>query len=641
MIDWLANRKQWGSALLVLVAVLPLLVALFGVPVIPTHDGPKNLYASHLFAHAEDPAFSSGFERSSPVTAVGFALVYGVFESVLPWRSAYALATLVGVLAMPIGVWLIARALDARRAPLGLVALGAAWQWTSHMGFVNYTGSVGFGFVAVGLALTGSARWSSRRELGVYACIFAACLYHPFGGQFASVAVFVQRLLHTSRARVVREVGAVIVGCCPAVVVTLLAQANLEDAAIRAPTASPLDLSFAERLEGFGRWFLAGPIARSAFVLGVAAVGLLATIAGLLRGPRDRRVGALLAISLVGFLGVLLAPMHSGLWQYFQPRFTPIAVLALVPLVPLERLGPRAWTFAVGAFTLFAVASNGWVAHHHHDHAEREAALYAALGHAAPAPGRRLLPIVARVELTRDFQRRRDLEVPSAGYVMNAGHLFAIDRRAVTPYGFDSLPNVHLATTRQGVLWSATPVRDYGGRFAPDADETERAREIARLASFAPGYDDVLFYGEPRDVDAFVSHGFEVERRDRGLLIASFRGCPATVTLRGLHVQGALHVGFRGADRFGLAIPLRDARPAVIPIERASCVGLRAVLDAKDASGAAARCKPLRSEPDPQGVAAIETADGERDLVCDVELSPAAPSAAPSNEEAAPHSGEP
>lgn len=629
-------RQTLLAILLAVFGVAPLLVALFGVPVVPTHDGPKNLYASHLFFHAGDPAFAADFERSSPVTALGFALVYGVLELVMPWRSAYAMASLLGALAMPLGVLLIARSFDARRAPLGLVALGAAWQWTSHMGFVNYTGSVGLGFIAIGLALTPGARWSTRRELAIYAVILAACIYHPFGAQFASVAVFVQRLLHTSRARIVREVGAVVVGCSPAVLVTLLAQANLEEAVLRMPNSTPLDLDVSQRLEGFGRWFLAGPLFRSACVIAAAIVGLAATFWTLVRGPRDRRIAVLLAVSAVGWLGVMLTPMHSGLWQFFQPRFTPIAVLALLPLAPLERVGARARAFAIAAFALFAFASNGWVAHHHREHAAREEALYAALGRTSPEPGRRLLPIVARVELAREFQRRRDLEVPAVGYVINVGQLYALDRAAVTPYGFDSLPNIHLVTRRDGGRSAATPVRDYGDRFAPDADDRERARELARLASFGPGYDDVLFYGEERDLDAFVAHGFDVQWRERGFFLGSFRGCAATVTLRGVSAAGSLHVGFRGSRRFGVVLPIPEALPATVPVDRASCVGLRAVVDARTASGEAVRCKPLRP-PSFQDEVAIETAAGERDLVCELELAPSAPT----NEKAAPDRSEP
>ncbi len=616
-------RASAGPSALVLLALIPLLIALFGVPVVPCHDGPKNLYASHLFAHATDDAFSHDFARSTPVTALGFALVYGALELVLPWRTAYAAAALLGVLMMPIGLTLIARALDPRRTALGLVALGAAWQWTSHMGFVNYAGSVGLGFIAIGLSLT-HARWSLRRELAIYACILAACVYHPFGGQFASVAVFITRSLHSSREHVAREVGGVVLGCSPAVLVTLLAQVNVEDAAAKAPAQAGLDLSFVERLEGFGRWFLPGPAGRSAFVLVLATVGLLATFLKLATGPRDRRVGALLGVSLIGLLGVALTPMHSQFWQYFQPRFTPIAVLALIPLVPLERLPAKLHASAAVLFALFAAASNGWVAHHYLEHAASEAPLYAALGQSKAAPGRTLLPVIARVEISGEYQRRRDPSTPSAAYIMNVGHLYAIDRSAITPYGFDSMPNVHLVTRRPDRPAPNTPVRDYGTYFAQGADDEVRARELARLASFAPGFDDFLFYGEERDVVALLAHGFAVEWRDRGLLIASFTGCTARIALSGTPARGELHVGFLGADRFGRVVPLPETIPATLALERSSCAGLRAVVDAKTEAGEPVRCKPARNHEPSIFTVAIESSADNLDLRCELELATSA-----------------
>lgn len=610
---------------LVLIALAPLLVALFGVPVVPCHDGPKNLYASHIFANASSEAFSRDFSRSTPVTALGFALLYGALELVLPWRTAYAAATLIGVLAMPVGLTLIARALDPRRAALGLVALGAAWQWTSHMGFVNYTGSVGLGFIAIGLSLTHGARWSLRRELTIYALIVAACVYHPFGGQFASVAVFAQRLLHTSRKHIAREVGAVVLGCSPVVLVTLVAQMNVEDAALKAPQ-STLDLSVTERLEGFGRWFLAGPLARSAFVIALGMVGLLASARMCLVGPRDRRVAALLTVCLVGLLGVALMPMHSSTWQFFQPRFTPLVVLPLVPLVPLERLSRLPRAGATILFAFFATTSNGWVAYHHLEHSARESALYAALGQTRTAPRRTLLPVVARVEISGEYQRRRDPNVPSAAYIMNVGQLFAIDRGAITPYGFDTMPNVHLVTRRADQPFPITPVRDYGTYFEQGANDEIRAQELTRLASFAPYFDDFLYYGEERDIAALLRHGFEVEWHQQGLLIASFTGCTSHITLRGTQAHGLLHLGFLGADRFDRTLPLPEVLPVTLTLERSSCVGVRAVVEAQTDSGQPVRCKPALNDLPSVFAIAIESREQSLDLECELEV---ATSAAP------------
>jgi hypothetical protein len=593
-------------ALAFALALAPLLVALFGVPVVPSHDGPRNLYASHVFAHASSPAFSPDFERSSPVTALGFALVYSVVESVLPWRVAYAITLLVGLLATPLGVWLLARSFDPRRAPVAIVALGACYQWTSHMGFINYAGSVGLGLVALGLGL-GSRTWSVRRELSIYAAIWAAAVYHPFGGQFAAVGLFVHQVLHLERGFVVRRLGGLLVGTAPVVAVTLMAQANLEEHAARAGSAELVDLSWPQRLEGFGRWFLSGPSWRSAGVLACAGASALATLAGALgwakgrlgRSPSarsspessssPRRVLPLLAVVAVGALGVALLPMHSNHWQYFQPRFIPLVVLPWLPLLPLERLLDRRRALATVLFTGWAMASNGWVADHHLDLARVHEAAFSGLGRSNAEPGRTLLPIVARHEIDLSFQRRRDAPVPSVSYFSNLGLLYAIDREARSPYGFASLPNVHLVTTRPDVL-RRTPLRDYGAAFAEGGDADHRRSELARLAAYSLGYDDVLFYGAAEDADAFLAHGFDVETRAGGFFVASFRGCPATILLSGPATSGAIHLAFPRATRIFSSLPLPAELPATVNVERTSCEGLRVLVEAKGPDGAPLQC---------------------------------------------------
>jgi hypothetical protein len=575
-----------------LLALAPLLVALFAVPVVPSHDGPRNLYSSHLFAHAESPAFSPDFERSQPVTALGFALTYTVLESFLPWRLAYAVGILLGLLATPLGVWLLARSFDPRRASVTILALGACYQWTSHMGFINYVGSVGLGLVALGLGLV-SQPWSGRRQLAIYATVLAAAVYHPFGGQFAAVGLFVHQALSLRRGFLIRRMGGVIVGTAPVVFVTLLAQSNLEEHAAQLGSAGRLDLGASERLEGLGRWFLCGPAWRSAGVLASAAAGALLLVRGLVRRSvvEPKRIAPLLAVVAVGALGVALLPMHSDHWQYFQPRFIPLVVIPWLPLLPLERLAERGRAVATVVLTCWAVASNSWLAYHHLELAREHEAAFSTLGRAHAEPGRTLLPIVARYEIDLAYQRRRDGSVPSVSYFSNLGHFYAIDRTARAPYGFASLPNVHLVTTRPEVV-RKTPLRDYGAAFVDGGDPERRRTEIARLAAYGLGYDDVLFYGSESDADAFLAHGYEVETRDRGFFIGSFRGCPASIVFSGpAPAVGAVHLGFPAATRIFASLPLPTELPARLEVERASCEGLRVLVDAATADGTSLVCR--------------------------------------------------
>jgi hypothetical protein len=593
---WSNHEAALLIALLAL-AILPLFVALYGVPVVPSHDGPANLYSAHVFAHANDPAFRDDFERSHPVTALGFGLIYGALETVLPWQSAYATALALGLLAMPLGIGLIAHRIDARRTPITLVALGAAHGWTSHMGFINYVGSLGLGFLALGLGLTAKP-WSTRRELGVYATLLAASIYHPFGSQFSSIALFVHVALHTQRSEYVRRLGGFCVGAMPALLVTLVARENVE-AAARGAASSRLDLTALERVEGLGRWFLSGPSWRwgGAFVLAVVALGFVARdLVGQDRSHKLRRALPLVTVVLLGFAGVALLPMHAAEWQYFQPRFNPLVVLPWLPLLPLERLHGKTHRGASIGLAAWAFASNAWVAHYHLGIVREYREAYAGLEQRAPAPGRSLIPIIARPELAREHQVDRSPPVPHATHLNNLGLLYAIARGAVAPYGFTSMPNVHLVTRRPSRQRKA-PIPSYGGVFAPGTSSDDRRHLLARLATYAAAYDDVLFYGTEADADAFLAHGFVTEHRSGGFFLASFRGCPATLEITGDAREGTIHLAFPGSLRIVASQPLPSRLPATIALPRASCLGVRVLVEATDVAGQPVSCREAAERP--------------------------------------------
>lgn len=572
-----------------LVALTPLFASLLSIPVVPTHDGPKNLYAAHVLTHLSAPGYSAEYSSGGPVTALVFTALYGVLQPAFGWRVAYALGIAFGAALLPLGLFALTRAFDTRRAPLALVGAAAAYPWAAHMGFLHYVPSLGLGFVTLGVGLH-SPRWSTRRELAVVALLVVTTLCHPFGAQVAALGLLTFRLANLQRGRVIRELGALALGCVPIGAVTLIANDALSD---QGPQGTPLALTAAERLESLTRWFLSGPLIRSAPALVLGLMGLAAALATAMaalrrRGPWDTRALALAGPITLGAAGTALVPMHAANWEYMQPRFVPLLVLSAAALFPLERLAGRARAAAIALLTIYATSSNLWVADAHARIIARDATLYRALGATHPAPGRTLLPIIATPEILKPYQADRSRPIPNASFLFNVGQLFAVDRDAVAPYSFTLLPRVHLAISKN-VLLTRVPRRDYGALFTPAADPARTEREVARLASYGTMFDDVLFYGPEKDAAQMVAHGYESEYRDEGLFIGHFVGCPGRVELHGpSDASGVVLVSWIGAERVVEAIPFEAPLPRSIPVERGSCLGLTALVNASSAGGSLA-----------------------------------------------------
>ena len=396
---------------------------------------------------------------------------------------------------------------------------------------------------------------------------------------------------------------------------TLVARENVE-AAARGTASSRLDLTAWERFEGLGRWFLSGPAWRWGGVLALAVVAMAFVAGQVVRRERSEALrGALplAMVALLGLAGITLLPMHASEWQYFQPRFNPLVVLPWLPFLPLERL--RAWAYrgALLALAAWAFASNAWVASHHLAIARDHREAYAGLEQAAPSPGRSLFPILARFDLARDHQMKRDEPVPHATHLDNLGLLYAVARGAVAPYGFNSMPNVHLATRRPSRPRRA-PTPNYGGVFAPNAPIDDRRHVLARLASYTPDYDDVLFYGDPSDAASLLAHGFVTELRSGGFFLASFRGCPASLHVSGAAATGTVHLTFPGAYRIVDSQPLPSQLPATLSLPRASCLGVRVLVEATDDAGHPVSCREAIERPNE--LRTVADTNGERTLTC-------------------------
>lgn len=597
-----------------LAAVAPVLYALWCVPVLPTHDGPKNLYAAHVFAHANEPAFRGDFERQLAVTGFGFAWLYAPLERVLGWRVAYQASITLLVLGVAAGHFALARALSPRRALLGLVALGAAMQWALYMGFVNYLGSLGLGLAALGVGLA-RERWSVRREVAIAALLWAACAFHPSGAQLAGAGLGLFRARTSPRGRRLREIGLLFLVGVPPMAASLVANDALATALARGVSSGVrVDLPLRELVENFRLCFLFGPAWRAYPPIALALGGIALALVRFAR--RETSKGEQIVLLLAVGMGALafLTPWHGAGWQYFSPRFIPLAILLGSTLVPAESLGDRARAAMVSALLVFGAASNAWAAAQNRAFAARHADALAGFGLAAPK-GRTLLPLVALPETVKDEERDRRLTIPYAVPMLNWGALYAVDRDAPSPYAFSFLPFVHVirGKPRPGVH---LPKRDYGYFFRPETPPADRRGELARIASFGTDYDDVVFVGEPEDAARFERFGYRTELLHGGLFLGHFVGCRARFETDGpLAGEADVSMGWDPTYRVAWRTTAPAGAAVAIDLPRVSCDGFWVRLGSETAT-----CKGADAEG---RVHATVDRDGLTTLRCELAPLPA------------------
>jgi hypothetical protein len=564
-----ASRSR-ASYIVELLAFAPPLVAIFCVDYVPTHDGPKNLYAAHVFAHAHSPAFAQDFARGVPLTASGFAFLYGALEALFAWRAAYRVALAAIVVGLGLAFFALAGAMAPRRRLVAIAGLGAAMQWTFAMGFWNYVGGVALALAALAVGLA-RERWSARRELAVAALLWAACMFHASGAQIAVLGLAVFRIATVPAGRRLRDLGALFLVAAPIAFVGIVARDALAD--LRASglaTFPPLRMSLDGALENLRLCFLPGPWWRAWPIVAAGVAGLAFAAGSAARRKLAPRELALLVVGAASAIAAIVAPFHGSGWQYVSPRFIPFAVYAGLALLPVERLDRRGAAIAIALACVFDVASNAWAARTNLAWSRAWGDALAGLG-APAAPGRTLLPIVAIPDVVSRPDRDREREIPYQSPLQNLGELYAVDRDAVTPYAFAAAPYIHVVRY-VGERFTRVPAMDYGLAFDASAAPEVRRGEIVRLASYGASFDDTLFFGDPADADALLSFGFAADVRRGRLVLAHFVGCAARLRVVGLRERARATLGWRGAERTTWRGDVVDG--AVVDLPPTSCGGV-------------------------------------------------------------------
>jgi hypothetical protein len=272
---------------------------------------------------------------------------------------------------------------------------------------------------------------------------------------------------------------------------------------------------------------------------------------------------ALAASGALLLLAAVLLPLHLRAWDFFSVRFLPLGVVALVAVIPLERLRHAGLRRGVAfALALWAFAATGWAWQHHRDLYARIAPALAGLDAPIARDGLRL-PIVLDPYLGEPVPA--EAEVPYVVPALNLGALYATSQGGVVPYTFTLNPVLHHAL-RRDETWATVPGavdRRYAidlARSAAGRDPLFRRAVLAYVAAGATAYQDVVLWGQPQDVQQLREMGYRIDFQQGGLAIARFEGCPLTVRVSDAEPGTSLTIGWHPAQQITHRYPLGRGR---------------------------------------------------------------------------------
>jgi hypothetical protein len=370
------------------------------------------------------------------------------------------------------------------------------------------------------------------------------------------------------------------------------------------------------------RAFVSGPAWRS-WPIVIAALGGAGLALADRRWRRDPAQGALLVVGIAFAAVAVFAPAHLPSWQFFNMRFSPVAAVLLVVLLPLEKISSLRRRGAVAITLLvYATASNAWAI----GYGRRLRAASADLLSGLEAPIRRTgfrLPLIIEPR-AGEPQEKGARTIPYATANWNMGSIFALAQGGVSIYPFAELggrsPGVvassqHPPYPERGFEWWLSEpelLRVPGGR----------EREIVHLLSYAPYYEDVIFYGRPDEVEWLRAWRFQIDYQRGGLAIARFQACPVELEIvpddRG-HRPTVLQFGWAPAETatFVMNLPALPGAttPRRIPVPESGCgdVWFRVLFD-EDHDGRASAGDTTCREASPAGVVFIRA--GTRRAIC-------------------------
>jgi len=624
--DDLGTAGGGGMALFYVVALaLSILVgAAVAIPeYLPTNDGPQGVFSSHAARHLGDASVGYGrfFKPGAVLAQFGFDQLFSFWERFLSWRPALRVSLVNMTLLWAWGVVALAGAFGGRRRIwLGVFGFAAAVQWQVYMGFFSYYVATGFGFYVIAVAAW-RPKWNLVWRTTLAAGLACQALLHPVPAVTCGLVVVAIALWRTPAGSWLRESARLALMVTPAALV-VLAGIGAGD-----PRPDYWNLPLLARAGLAVSAFVSGPPWRS-WGLPVAALAAAAFAVVARAWRQDRCAGALLMSGLAFALVAVLAPFHLPGWQFFNMRFSPLAAVLLVLLLPVEQWSLGLRRAGLGLLVIYAVASNLWALGYNLRLQEASRDLLAGLEAPLRRDGMRL-PLILEPR-AGEPQDKAARTIPYATANWNMGALFAVEQGGVPAWVFADIPSVHALLWRWPEQQGLRPPRPERGfewwLSEPEVANVPGARKaaVSHLLSYAPYYQDVIFYGRPEEVGWLRERGFIIDFERAGLAIARFHACPADLEIapgpRG-HSATILQFGWSPAAEptFSATLPAQpdsqEARHWSVPECPCGDVWFRVLFD-NDGDGRLSAGDDLCMEARPDGMVAARIAAGGARVPC-------------------------
>jgi hypothetical protein len=404
------------------------------------------------------------------------------------------------------------------------------------MGFFSFHVATSMGLLILAYAVA-RPRWRTRERALLAALLFAQALAHIFPAILTGLLLLSLGLARTPPRRWPAELARSAAMGLPAVALALmmLAQAGEQAALTAEPGAMPAPwLAEWPGLRLMAKCFASGPPWRVWTPI-LLALGVAIHAGWSRRETRPREDRVLLTAGLVMLLCAFALPLHIPGWEFFAPRFLPLALCCLLLALPMERIEAPGWyRGAAGSLVVLGLASVLWAAGYNRELGARSAPALAGLEADLQRSGARL-PMVMDPLLGRPLADA-DAPVPYAAPLLNLGQIYATEQGGMPAHTFAvSRPTHHVLLRDDPVRpFPAYPSRTYPLVLAQEdagAGTPLRRKLTTFVASHGVDFEDVILWGLPADAELLLQRGYVADWRRDGLMLAHFEGCPVRLVI--------------------------------------------------------------------------------------------------------------
>ena len=326
------SNKNKSSAWTWLVAgllSLGLLVCVFSVDYVPTHDGPNHIASCVLDGRIDDSTSGVGdyLVHGAPVTTLGFHALCTQFLRALDWQGAYRGVVLVVVFVWSFGFLYLARGLGGVRA-VQFLGFGSAFCWNFYMGFFNFLLAAGCALWILGYVVR-FEKLSVKQSLALSFVLLSLVMVHAVVTAFLGILIFFVQVIRAPhiRAKVRSALGVSVLGIPAGVLALQTASGKIDE-------GDRVLHSFSEKIQDLVENFVGGGFFRAESFLLFALGGL---VFGAWGAFKRRSTGPQRGIFLFASLCLLvffLVPHHIPNWAYMGPRFSFFPLLLFPLTVP-------------------------------------------------------------------------------------------------------------------------------------------------------------------------------------------------------------------------------------------------------------------------------------------------------------------